>query len=135
MVADIDGLESQIQPHALVVAVTDQSRPIDMPVHIRGSVEAVSPSAIPRNTLRLFDHLIPTPVIPPSASGRLELAQWITDPRNPLTARVMANRIWQWHFGRGLVETPSDFGSRGARPTHPELLDWLSSTLVQENGR
>ena len=75
---------------------------------------------------------MPRPAIPPSESGRLELAHWITDPNNPLTARVMANRIWQWHFGTGLVQTPSDFGSRGTPPTHPELLDWLASTLVDQ---
>jgi len=62
----------------------------------------------------------------------MELAHWITDARNPLTARVMANRIWQWHFGRGLVETPSDFGSRGSPPTHPELIDWLASRFVED---
>jgi hypothetical protein len=63
----------------------------------------------------------------------MELAQWMTDPRNPLPARVMANRVWQGHFGRGIVATPSDFGSTGEKPTHPELLDWLAATFV-ENG-
>jgi hypothetical protein len=66
------------------------------------------------------------------SSGRLELAQQLTDPKNPLVARVIANRVWLGHFGRGLVKTPNDFGSRGDRPTHPELLDYLASTLVQQ---
>jgi hypothetical protein len=71
--------------------------------------------------------------IPPGQSGRLQLAQWITRRDNPLTARVMVNRIWQHHFGHGLVATPSNFGTRGAAPTHPELLDYLAAVFV-ENG-
>jgi hypothetical protein len=65
---------------------------------------------------------------------RAALARWISDPRNPLTWRSIANRVWQYHFGRGLVDTPNDFGRMGARPTHPELLDWLAVEL-RDNGQ
>jgi hypothetical protein len=64
-------------------------------------------------------------------SGRRELADWVGDPANPLTARVLVNRLWHWHFGKGIVSTPSDFGRQGRAPTHPELLDWLARRFVE----
>ena len=67
----------------------------------------------------------------PTRGWRMTLAKWIAGPENPLTARVMVNRIWQHHFGYGIVRTPSDFGKNGERPTHPELLDWLAVRFVE----
>jgi hypothetical protein len=71
----------------------------------------------------------------PANRRRAALAEWIASPRHVLTARVIANRVWQWHFGEGLVRTPNDFGVRGDIPTHPELLDWLATELTQNGWR
>jgi hypothetical protein len=67
----------------------------------------------------------------PEARRRLKFADWLANPRNPLPARVMANRVWHFHFGQGIVATPNDFGASGARPTHPELLDWLATKFIE----
>jgi hypothetical protein len=97
-------------------------------VYLRGNHDSLGEEAPPRfpailsdGTRRTFTH----------GSGRLELAEAIVDPRNPLTARVMVNRIWQHHFGQGLVRTPSNFGQLGDRPSHPELLDYLARRFVE----
>ena len=72
------------------------------------------------------------PIAEPKGSGRLELADWLASPTNPLTARVMVNRIWLHHFGKGIVATPNDFGRQGSPPSHPELLDWLASRFIED---
>ncbi|MEZ5302015.1 MAG: DUF1553 domain-containing protein [Verrucomicrobiales bacterium] len=71
----------------------------------------------------------------PEAERRAKLAAWLTDPANPLAARVFANRLWHYHFGQGIVDTPSDFGFNGGRPTHPHLLDWLAARFVESGWR
>ncbi|MFN0168785.1 MAG: PSD1 and planctomycete cytochrome C domain-containing protein [Bryobacteraceae bacterium] len=95
--------------------------PVDagFPEAIAGKVE---PAVIEQDRYRQF----------PTRGWRLTLARWISSPGNPLTARVMVNRIWQHHFGKGIVATPSDFGANGERPTHPELLDWLAHRFMEE---
>jgi hypothetical protein len=75
------------------------------------------------------------PAFTGAGSGRLELAKTVTDPANPLVARVIVNRLWKHHFGEGLVRSPDDFGAQGQFPTHPELLDWLASELVNPDRR
>ncbi len=104
---------------------------VDLPVHIRGSHLNLAAEKTPRGFPHVLDHLAPQVPIPPGSSGRLELARWMLQPGHPLTARVMVNRIWQGHFGQGLVRTPSNFGLRGEPPSHPELLDWLAREFVR----
>ena len=84
---------------------------------------------VPRGFLQILNG---GPVKDNKTSGRLELANWATDTANPMPARVMVNRIWQYHFGRGLVNTPSDFGKRGTLPSNPELLDYLATQFTQK---
>jgi hypothetical protein len=79
--------------------------------------------------------ILPAPEGSETSRRRRVLAEWVVNPKNPLTARVLVNRLWQHHFGRGLVRTTSDYGFQGAKPTHPQLLDWLASDLVAEGWR
>ena len=108
--------------------MVDREKPIDPYVYLRGSAGNRGPS-VPRQFL---EHLSPQRKPFTKGSGRLELAQAIAHPNNPLTARVLVNRVWAHHFGQGLVLTPSDFGLRAQPPSHPELLDWLAHRFVQE---
>jgi len=115
-----------LQPTLLAYAVAEGT-PHDTRLHQRG--DPAQPGALtPRGFLAVLGG---QSVQDPRQSGRRELAQWLTDPKNPLTPRVWVNRLWQGHFGRGLVATPNDFGTRGTLPTHPELLDWLASELLR----
>jgi hypothetical protein len=119
---------SDTVPYELAYAVADTGKPANARLHVRGD-PARPGEEVPRRFLQVLGgQPLPKDC---ATSGRLELAGWIADPANPLTARVFVNRLWQHHFGRGLVTTPNDFGTRGQPPTHPELLDFLARKFIE----
>jgi len=134
MQAEFEALRANAKPK-YPVAHAIQGGGNAMQVYIRGNPESKG-EWVARGTLELLDDQ-PRPSDPEEAKKhsytRLDLADDIDSPKNPLTARVIVNRIWQWHFGKGLVATSSNFGLLGESPTHPELLDWLTVNFI-ENG-
>jgi hypothetical protein len=112
------------------MALVDKAKPKDSPVLIRGEATNRGP-VVPRRFLTMFAGEDSKPF--QKGSGRLELAQSIASKDNPLTARVIANRVWQWHFGQGIVRSVSDFGTRSEAPSHPELLNWMAAWLMDHN--
>jgi len=118
-------------PHRdMVMAVKEEKTIADLKIHVRGSVHTQGELA--RRGVLEVATLGPAPTMPTNQSGRLQLADWIVDRSNPLTARVMANRVWHWLFGTGLVRTTDNFGTTGERPSHPELLDFLAIQFAQD---
>ena len=111
-------------------AMHDGDKPADMPVYIRGNPYAPA-AVVPRGAVRVASWG-KFPTIPAGQSGRLQLADWLADKRNPLTARVTVNRIWQKLFGEGIVRSVDYFGVRGETPSHPELLDHLATRFMKE---
>ncbi len=101
----------------------------DAPLFSRGDIGKQG-DAVPRALPALLGL---TPAIPANSSGRLELAQWLTSPQNPLAARVIVNRVWHWLFGRGLVASVDNFGTTGDAPSHPELLDYLAAKFIADS--
>ncbi|MEI9897460.1 MAG: PSD1 and planctomycete cytochrome C domain-containing protein [Chthoniobacter sp.] len=114
---------------ARAMVVEDKPTPTNSPVFIRGLVENKG-DVVPRHFLEILSGGKPTPF--KLGSGRLELAQAIASKNNPLTARVIVNRVWLHHFGEGFVRTPDDLGTQAEKPSHPELLDYLSSYLMEQ---
>ena len=121
-----DSAVSALTPMAL--AVGEEAKPADSPIFVRGDVH--NPGAmVPRGFLTLA-RLDRAPAVPQQQSGRLEMAKWLTDRDHPLLARVMANRVWHWLMGAGIVRSVDNFGVRGEAPSHPELLDFLARRFM-----
>jgi hypothetical protein len=121
--AEAEAYRKSPQPFEVAYAVQEGKRIEDAALQVKGNPAKLGPR-VPRRFLTVLGGQ--TLSDQESSSGRLQLAQWIVDPGNPLTMRVIVNRIWLNHFGKGLVPTPNDFGRQGKPPTHPELLDWLA---------
>jgi len=105
-----------------------EGTPQNLRIHLRGSHTTLGVE-VPRRMPHILTTGQETPITG-EMSGRLKLAEWLTQPNHPLTARVLVNRVWQAHFGEGLVRSPDNFGSLGEKPSHPELLDWLATEFV-----
>ncbi len=119
------------RPNPPMAMGVTEARPEDLKIHLRGS-HLVFGKLAKRRFPQILTGTNETP-IRESTSGRLELAQWMTRPDHPLTSRVIVNRVWHWHFKRGIVSSVDNFGLLGQKPTHPELLDWLASHFVANN--
>ena len=126
--------KSQPSKVAKVLSVREQKKTGNWHIHLRGEIRNLGP-VVPRGFLQVSMPKGTSPVakIPKGESGRLQLAEWIASPENPLPARVYANRIWHHLFGRGIVASTDNFGEMGNRPTHPELLDYLARYLIENN--
>ncbi len=129
LAAEIAELENRIKPALQVMAVREGDI-ADAHILVRGNANKPS-DQVKRGFLQVAS--TSHAPLPKDQSGRLQLAEWMTRPDNPLTSRVMVNRMWRWHFGRGIVATPDNFGTKGARPSHPELLDYLARRFVGQN--
>ena len=128
--AELAALRDPATHGPIALGVRDAKNPADTEIRIRGEAEKRGPG-VPRGFLSLLQ-FEGQPQVNPEQSGRLELARWLTSEKNPLTSRVIVNRVWQHLFGAGLVTTVDNFGVNGDRPSHPELLDYLAARFVRE---
>jgi hypothetical protein len=131
----LGGPDAKALGHAGVFGWTDRGREVP-PIKLLKKGDPNRPGEVVEPGHLSMIPSLDKPLKPPPAGAktttrRLQLAQWIVDPKNPLTARVWVNRVWQHHFGHGLVRTPDNFGFTGEKPTHPELLDWLAGELME----
>lgn len=123
-------VESNSPDETSAMGVSDGKVQTTIPIHIRGSHRNLG-NEVTRDFPLVIRSASAPPIFAKHQSGRLELAQWMASTQNPLTARVFVNRLWRWHFGRGLVASTENFGQLGDRPSHPELLDYLARQFME----
>jgi len=128
--AELEKLQKELPQYAMVMAAEEGER-CNLPVHLRGNHLKPGPDLVPRGMPSILTEVAPADSISGDESGRLQLARWLVSPQQPLTARVMVNRLWMWHFGRPLMRSPSNWGLQAEAPSHPELLDWLARELMR----
>ncbi len=129
LTAELQRIKAAAPPEPPFACAVAEDQPVDQRVFLRGNPDSKGEAVAKRfPTILAGEQQEPIR----QGSGRLELANWLADSRNPLPARVMVNRIWQGHFGQGLVRTPNNFGIAGERPSHPELLDWLAAEFIRQ---
>jgi hypothetical protein len=131
LTAELKRLNESGPQRQTIVSVVDEKEMGDTQINVRGNVHTLG-ATVPRGFLSCVPVKSP-PKIGSDESGRLQLAQWLAAPDNPLPARVMANRVWHWLMGDGIVRTVDNFGTTGEPPSHPELLDYLATRFVEEN--
>jgi len=125
---ELEALKKSAPQEPPLACAVSEGDPVDQRVFLRGNPEAKGDPVEKRfPTVLAGKHAAAIT----TGSGRREMAEWLADPANPLTARVMVNRIWQWHFGEALVRTPNNFGKLGDPPSNPELLDWLAARFIE----
>ncbi len=129
---ELKSLRAELDARPMVMSLQPSESPADIAIHVRGSVHQQG-AIVPRGFLSCVSAVTTPVTIEPKSNGRLELANWLANDSNPLTARVYVNRVWSWLMGDGIVRSIDNFGTTGEQPSNPELLDWLTLEFIRHD--